>query len=188
MTEQQRTFTLAEVARRLEVPQHRLIHLCEKQVVVPDVQDAGGRGSSRIFSARNFLELAVALQLREMMLPVTATGAIVHVMRALEDRLHDELEGFSLVTSLTRADAPDLRVIISDGHVIFFSLAQGSKAPKLFGGVSIEELSSNGEAASKPIGIVDGQAVAKGFGGPEGSNFARSEISLTAIAKALPIA
>jgi hypothetical protein len=188
MAEQRQTFTLAEIARRLDVPQHRLIHLCEKQVVVPDIKDAGGRGSSRVFSARNFLELAVALRLRDTMLPVTATGAVVHVMRALEDRLRKDLPGFSLITSLTSASAPDLRVIISDGHRIFFSLGQGSKAPKLFGGVSIEELSSDGEAPSRPIGIMDGNKARTGFGGPEGSNFARSEISLTAIAKALPIA
>ena len=107
MAEQpQQTFTLAEIARWLEVPQHRLIHLCEKQVVVPDDQDAGGRGSSRVFSARNFLELAVALRLRDMMLPVAATGAIVHVMRRLEELLSDELPDFSLVTASPAALHP----------------------------------------------------------------------------------
>ena len=121
------------------------------------------------------------------MLPVSATGAIVRVMRAFEDRLRDELAEFSLATSLSDPDAPDLRVIISDGHRIFFSLGHGTRAPKLFGGVSIEELSNDGWAPSG-IGIVDGQATGTAFGGPEGSNFARSEISLTAIAKALPIA
>lgn len=179
------TFTLAEIARRLEVPQHRLIHLCEKQVVVPDVQDAGGRGSSRVFSARNFLELAVALRLRDMMLPVAATGAIVHVMRRLEDLLSDELPGFSLVTSLTGDAAPDLRAIISDGHWIFFSLGRDGATPKLFGGVSIDELSRDGDEST--IGIVDDRATRKGFGGPEGSTFARSEISLTAIAETLSL-
>lgn len=179
------TFTLAEVARRLEVPQHRLIHLCEKQVVVPDIQDAGGRGSSRVFSARNFLEIAVALRLRDMMLPVAATGAIVHVMRQMEDLLSDELPGFSLVTGLIGDAAPDLRVIISDGHRIFFSLGRAGTTPKLFGGISIDELSGHGDEST--IGIVDDRAACNGFGGPEGSTFARSEISLTAIAEALPL-
>lgn len=187
MPKQEPTFALAEVARRLEVPQHRLIHLCEKLVVVPEIQDAGGRGSSRIFSARNFLELAVALRLREMMLPVTATRAIVQVMRTVEERLRSDLSGFSLVTSLTGADAPDLRVIISDGHLIFFSLGEKGKAPRLFGGVSIEDLSNTAGALGDPITIVDSKAEAEGFGGPEGSRFSRSEVSLTAIAQALPL-
>jgi DNA-binding transcriptional MerR regulator len=56
-----RSFTLSEIARRLDVPQHKLIHLCEKGVVVPEIHDAAGRGSSRVFSANNFLELAVAV-------------------------------------------------------------------------------------------------------------------------------
>lgn len=188
MAEAKSTFTLAEIARRLDVPQHRLIHLCEKRVVVPDIQEAGGRGSSRIFSARNFFELAVALRLRAMMLPVTATGAVVHVMRRLEDRLRADLPEFSLVGSLTSGRAPDLRVIISDGHRIFFSLARTGDPPKLFGGVSIDALSGAGTAASAPVELVDGRSAGRGFGGPEGSTFARSEISLTAIAAALPLA
>jgi hypothetical protein len=187
MSENERTFTLAEVARRLEVPPHRLIHLCEKQVVVPDIQDAGGRGSSRVFSLRNLLERAVALRLRDMLLPVTATGAIVHVIRALEDRLQEELPGFSLVTSLAGTDAPDLRVIISDGHLIFFSLGQGSPSSKLFGGISIDDLANEQGPLAGSIGVVDVESAKPGFGGPEASRFSRSEISLTAIAEALPL-
>src|ERR1700759_1133774 len=110
----ERSFTLSEIARRLEVPQHRLIHLCEKGVVIPDVHGAAGRGSSRVFSSRNFLELAVALRLREMMLPVAAVGAIVHVLRAFEAQLQQDLSDFALADSLSEDRAPDLRVIISD--------------------------------------------------------------------------
>jgi hypothetical protein len=155
-------------------------------VVVPDVQDAGGRGSSRIFSARNFLELAVALRLRDMMLPVSAAGAIVHVMRAMEDRLGDEMPGFSLVAGLAREKAPDLRVIISDGHLIFFALGLAGKNPKLFGGVSIEDVSGNA-SAGRQLTPIEAQNAKGTFGGPEGSRFSRTEISLTAIAQSLPL-
>lgn len=183
----QQTFTLAEIARRLEVPQHRLIHLCEKRVVVPDVQDAGGRGSSRVFSARNFLELAIALRLRDMMLPVAATGAIIHVVEALEAKLGDEIPGFSLVDSLTGPNAPDLRVIISDGHLIFFSLGRENTLAKLFGGVSIEDVVGNAAFPAAHLKAIDPSAPETSFGGPEASSFARSEISLTAIARSLPL-
>src|SRR6516165_4954435 len=110
-----RSFTLSEIARRLDVPQHRLIHLCEKGVVVAEVHDASGRGSSRVFSATNFLELAIAIRLRDMMLPVALTGAVIHVLRAFEARLKDEIRGFSLAASLRTDSAPDLRMIVSDG-------------------------------------------------------------------------
>jgi len=187
MAEAAPTFTLAEIARRLDAPQHRLIHLCEKQVVVPDIQDAGGRGSSRILSARNFLELAVALRLRDIMLPVSAVGAILHVMRAMEDRLSDELPGFSLVTGLAAQKAPDLRVIISDGHRIFFALGPAGRNPKLFGGVSIEDVSGNAGVAGGQLRAVEAHNAKGAFGGPEGSQFSRTEISLTAIARSLPL-
>ncbi len=153
---------------------------------MPDIQDAGGRGSSRVFSARNFLELAIALRLRDMMLPVSATGAIVLVIGALEDKLGDELPGFSLVDSLTGRHAPDLRVIISDGHLIFFSLGLAGRRAKLFGGVSIEDVEGNAVARDVQLTAIDPAAAETSFGGPEGSSFARSEISLTAIAQSLP--
>jgi DNA-binding transcriptional MerR regulator len=187
MADEAHAYTLAEIARRLDVPQHRLIHLCEKQVVVPDIQDAGGRGSSRIFSARNLLELAVAVRLRDMMLPVSAAGAIVHVTRAMEDRLREDLPGFSLVIGLTGEKAPDLRVIVSDGHLIFFALGPAGKNPKLFGGVSIDDVSGNTAAAGQRLRAVKVQNAKAAFGGPEGSQFSRTEISLTAIAQSLPL-
>jgi DNA-binding transcriptional MerR regulator len=187
MTQADPTFTLAEIARRLQVPQHRLIHLCEKQVVTPDVKDAGGRGSSRVFSERNFLELTVALRLRDMMLPVAATGAIIHVIRALEDKLGDEIPGFSLVGSLPGATAPDLRVIISDGHLIFFTLGLADARARLFGGVSIEDIEGNAALQVGPLEAIEAPAPDAGFGGPEGSSFSRSEISLTAVARSLPL-
>ena len=59
---------------------HLLTHVILEFVEVPvggaDVHGAAGRGSSRVFSERNFLEMAVALRLRDMMLPVAAVGAV----------------------------------------------------------------------------------------------------------------
>jgi len=185
-----RSFTLSEIARRLGVPQHRLIHLCEKGVVVPDVHGAAGRGSSRVFSSRNFLELAVALHLRDMMLPVAAVGAVVHVLGAFEERLRKDLPHFALADSLREDRAPDLRVIIGDGQTIYFSLGAAGKQPRLFGGIPLDQL--EGEAPAW-----DGQIEAVGFRGdarngagglgPENSQYGRLELSVTAIAKALPI-
>ena len=183
---EEKTFSLSDVARRLGVPQHRLIHLCEKGVVVPDVHDATGRGSSRIFSSRNVLELAVALRLREMMLPVTATGAVVHVLRAFGEQVNKGLPHSSLTESLRDQRAPDLRVIISDGQTIYFSLGLPGQKPKLFGGVSLDEWSGNGKGFSGRIDTVR-PAASSALGGPEPSRFARLEISVTAIAKDLPI-
>ena len=93
-------WTLTETARLLEEPQHRLIYLCEKDVVEPDVQDAEGRGSSRRFSNRNLLEFAVALRLRDLELPATMIAAVVHALRVLENAAKRKLSGFHLPESL----------------------------------------------------------------------------------------
>jgi DNA-binding transcriptional MerR regulator len=184
------SFTLSEIAHRLDVPQHRLIHLCEKGVVVPDVHGAAGRGSSRVFSTRNYLELAVALRLRDMMLPVAAVGAIVHVLRALEDRLRDDLPDFALAESLRNAKSPELRIIVSDGQTIFFSLGVGTERPKLFGGIPVEAVIGNAPGSNIRIDAValPGDRNSGGVGlGPESSHFGRIELSVTAIARELPV-
>ena len=185
-----RSFRLSEIARRLEVPQHRLIHLCEKGVVVPDVQGAAGRGSSRVFSSRNFLELAVALRLRDMMLPVAAVGAVIRVIEAFERQLQKDLPHLALADSLRDDRAPDLRMIISDGETIFFSLGAAGEQPKLFGGIPLERLEGDAPAWDGRIDAVRSRGNARnGTGGlgPENSHYGRLELSITAIAQALPI-
>src|SRR5262245_8937765 len=92
--------TLPEIARLLGEKEHRLIYLCEKGVVVPDIEDARGRGSSRLFSKRNILEFAVALKLREALLPTAVAAAVVEVLRAVERKLRGEIAGFCLPESL----------------------------------------------------------------------------------------
>lgn len=188
-----RSYTLSELARRLDVPQHQLIHLCEKGVVVPEVQGAQGRGSSRVFSSRNVLEIAVALRLRAAMLPVAAVGVVIHVLGAFEAQLERTASGFSLPRSLREEGAPDLRVIISDGRTIYFSLGNVGKKPKLFGGIPIAQITGDRPrviepAAVKPArGSVNGDSASLAFGGPERSQFVRLELSVTEVAQALPL-
>jgi DNA-binding transcriptional MerR regulator len=184
------SFTLSEIARRLSVPQHRLIHLCEKGVVVPDVHGAAGRGSSRVFSERNFLELAVALRLRDMMLPVAAVGAVVHVLGAFEEQLRQDLPHFALAESLREDRAPDLRVIIGDGRTVYFSLGARGQETKLFGGIPLEQLEGSAPAWDGHVEAVRPRNNARNGAsalGPENSRFGRLELSVTAAARALPI-
>ena len=186
---EERTFSLSEIARMLEAPQHRLIHLCEKGVVVPEIHDAAGRGSSRVFSANNFLELAVALRLRDMMLPVSVVGAIVHVLRAFGQQLQAGRKGISLVESLRGKAWLELRVIVSDGQQLFFTLARPDRKPTLFGGIALASLVNGGSGQDAAV-QESGTHLAYGnhpFGGPEGSKFGRLELSVTAVARSLPL-
>lgn len=172
----ERAYTLTEVSRILSEPQHRLIHLCEKGVVDPDLHDAHGRGSSRLFSGRNVLEFAIALRLRAMNQPVVVAKAAIYVLRRFEGEVSKQRASFELPHGLRGKSAPDLRLIISDGATVFFQLGG-----KLFGGVPV-----GGSARTrrpKPTSASRNGA----FGGPEGSRYARLELSITRIAQDLPI-
>lgn len=190
-------WTLTEVAQILGEPQHRLIYLCEKGVVRPDLQDAEGRGSSRRFSARNLLEFAVALRLRDFELPAGLVATVVHVLRAFEGAVRRrQIAGFRLPESLRSARAPDLRVVIGDGHRLYFTLGDGSGSPKVYGGVDLRDLGGEAMAGRRlerklvPIEPLAGEIrepVGSAFGGPEGSRHARVEVSITGIAQDLPL-
>ena len=192
-------WTLSEAARFLAEPQHRLIYLCEKGVVVPEYRNAKGRGSSRRFSARNLLEFAVALKLREMTLPVDTVAAIIHVLRVFEAKVASEIRAFDMIRSLRDKNAPDLRIIISDGRLLYFSLGVGAGDRKLFGGLDFHRLATKKikpttirkeKIAANEFGkevIHKPASPASEFGGPEGSKHARIEISVTRIAKDLPL-
>ncbi|UCF67521.1 MAG: hypothetical protein JSV80_17435 [Acidobacteriota bacterium] len=177
-------WSLSEAARLLEQPQHRLIYLCEKGVIVPDLGDAEGRGSSRRFSTRNLLEFALALKLRELTIPVGTVAAIVHVLRGFEKTVAAHLDGFGLAEGLRKSGGPDLRIIISDGECLYFTLGLPNQRPKLFGGIDFRELTSRGKR--RRVSRRDLRAVEK-FGGPEGSRYARVEIDVTRLAKDLPV-
>lgn len=183
-------WTLSEVARLVEQPQHRLIHLCEKGVVRADFEEAKGRGSSRRFSRRNLLQFAVALKLRELMVPVAPIAAVVHVLDAFERVLGRNIPGFTLPDSLVAPGAPELRVIITDGRTLFFALHPRKGEAKLFGGIDLKALqtTAGGSDLSRKL-----RAVKPGRGSPDVlfrpesvGEKGRIEVSVTALAKDLP--
>jgi len=186
-------WTLTQAARLLGEPQHRLIYLCEKGVVVPDFQDAEGRGSSRRFSARNLLEFAIALRLRELEIGVAFVGAVVQVLRAFERRVGKELRDFRLPDSLREPSAPDLRVVIADGARLYFTLVAPGSPGRLYGGIDLQDVSSSHGSARVLDRDLTGtttslkRSTSKGFGGPEGSQFLRLELSVTELARALDL-
>ena len=177
----QNEWTLSEAARLLGEPQHRLIYLCEKGVLQPDLQDAEGRGSSRRFSERNLLEFGVALRLRELGIPASVIGAVLHVLRGFERAIGKEMSGFKLPGSLAIAGAPELKVIVGDDQRLYFSLESGKGKAKTYGGISIQDLMVSGDGSDqhkKPIRGVGKEA-------KPGRLLAKVEVNVTGIAKEL---
>ncbi len=185
------SYTLPEIARRLDVPQHRLIHLCEKGVGIPEVHEATGRGSSRIFSPLNYLELAVAMRLRDMFIPVATLRGIIHVHRMFGHEIAQLRPDQPLVEHLREKPSPELRIIISDGRLLYFTLRAGAGKPRLFGGIALESLSGG---SLRPGGFAEPPGLASAtsdtgdtFGEPEGSEFVRLELSVNAVARSLQL-
>jgi hypothetical protein len=184
-------WSLSEAARLLSQPQHRLIYLCEKGVVVPDLGDARGRGSSRRFSARNLLEFEVALRLRELTVPVGSIAAVIYALRAFEAVVRRDLPGFSLPEGLRSGWAPELRVMLTDKGRLYFSLGSGGDR-KLYGGLDFGQLVAarrrrrrsrfvKADSPSLALATVAG-------GRLESEVKARVEVSVTRIARDLDLA
>ena len=131
--------TLTEIARLLNQPQHRLIYLCEKSVVVPDGSDAKGRGSSRRFSERNLFEFAVALMLSKCHIPAELSKSIVSVIRSFESEVRRVMPNFVLPQSLTSPLAPELNIVLTDGSCLSFTLGITGKAMKTIGTVDLSK-------------------------------------------------
>jgi hypothetical protein len=184
-----REWTLTEAARLLREPQHRLIYLCEKGVVQPDLEDAKGRGSSRRFSAHNLLEFAMALRLRMLEIPALSIGAITYTLRAFEHKVQQQIPDFRLPYSLRGAGAPDLRVILEEGR-LYLTLGMGQNTPKVYGGVDLKKLGrgkNKKSAGDLHRGLVlrtpSGRKTGHGANGETG--VARVEMSITRIAQEL---
>ena len=88
------SLSLGQIQDYLDTPQHVLIHLCEKGVIIPDFADTDGRGRFRQFSRRNLLEFAIALHIRKFQIPVMATKAIINVLRKFEEKVRDKADNF----------------------------------------------------------------------------------------------
>ena len=123
MTEEkeEKTFTLGKIQEILDTPQHTLIHLCEKGVIVPDFSDAEGRGKSRRFSMRNLVEFAVVLHIRKFQIPVLTTRAIMIVLKKIEDRVQKDVPNFSIL-DMGRKDHPQLTAYVEAEANLIFSV------------------------------------------------------------------
>src|SRR5688572_16528752 len=113
--------SLKEVQLRLSVPQHVLIHLCEKGVIEPDFAETSGRGKRREFSERNVFEFAVALALRRFELPVATTAFVIRVLRSFMRAVSKAVPDFELPGSLGQGNLA-LAIFFYDGDSLVLSV------------------------------------------------------------------
>ena len=132
-------YTLTEVSKLLQVPQHRLIYLCEAKVIIPDKSDAKGRGSSRRFSERNLLEFWVALTLSEFHVPAYYSTKILTTLRSFAKEVGKLVPTFQFPSSLTDANLPQINLLITNGTRLFFVLNLPNARPIVLGGVDLNK-------------------------------------------------
>ena len=163
----------------------------QKRVVVPDLADARGRGSSRRFSSRNLLEFAVALHLRTVGLPAASIAAILYTLRAFEKRVASEIPGFEIVEALRAPNGIDVRAIVRDGNRLDILLRQPGQGAQLFGGAQLSGAKSTAGLRSasrvRPVFKAIVQPDSGGFEGPEGSRYVRLDINIAQIARDLKL-
>lgn len=135
---QEEPVTLKEVQLRLGVPQHVLIHLCEKGVVVPDFAETSGRGKRREFSRRNLFEFAVALTLRTFEVSVATTAFVVRLVRSFERAVAKAVPDFELLAFLTTSGA-HLELHLFDGGLLVFAARGGELRKPLLLAVNIAD-------------------------------------------------
>ena len=125
--------SLKEIQAHLNVPQHVLIHLCERDVIKPDVLDGHGRGKFRLFSRKNLFEFVVALELRRYGLSIELVEVIVALLGAFESSVKAQRKEFSLPDSLTKEKVP-FALYLFDGQHLVFSIGAKSylSVPNLF--------------------------------------------------------
>lgn len=140
--------TLKEVQLRLGVPQHVLIHLCEKGVLEPDFAETSGRGKRREFSRRNLFEFAVALALRKFELPVATTAFVVRVLRSFARDAGKVVPGFELPGVLLEKDI-ELALYLYEGDFLIFSVRGRDLRKPVLLGVNIGGLSQRAAARSQ---------------------------------------
>ena len=179
-------WTLTEIARLLNQPQHRLIYFCEKGVIIPEFSDAQGRGTSRRFSARNIFEFSIALTLSEFHFPATISANFLYAVRIFEIGVISRgIKDFSLPHSLRDTQSPELIAIITNGSVLSFSLGIPGKLKRVFGGVDI---SNNSELSNIRLEARDEENKSESpIDRANQSNVATFEINLTKIAQHLEL-
>jgi hypothetical protein len=115
---------------------------------------------------------------------------VIHVLREFGHQLQHPPGKRPLLEQLREPASPELRLILSDGRRLFFSLGQPGAPTRLFGGVALDQLASSDgsdaaaiKTSAKPH---ESQSWAS-FGEPEGSEFARLELSVNAVARSLEL-
>ena len=175
-----RQWTTTQAARLLKQPLHRVIYLFQDKVVGPPVREPQGRGSSRLLSDRNLLEVGIATTTGGLGVATDTTRKLLDALRAWEQGM--ATEGFALPRSIEEDGGPTVRLILDENGAAHVAIGWGAETTTVKG--PIETAADARDAANAPARAAR-PGTPGGFGWPEGSRTCRLEINVTAIAQRL---
>ena len=176
-------WTLTQIAKLLGQPQHKLIYLCEKGVILPDRGDARGRGSSRRFSARNLFEFMIAITLSDFHIPTLLTTRILRVLRSFEKHLVQSYPMLKLPYSLRIPNSPELKAILIEGSYLYFAIRKENESAILIGGLDLLNKNNTSMSLDSAIPLL----VQRVERLPDSSDIAKFELNLSQLAKEVPL-
>ena len=130
-------FSNKDVQRLSQLSHRQIIYLAEKGIVVPELEDASGRGTTRWYSRRDMAKFMFAKALRDAGMDFPALGVITTVLSAF----YDELD------TLLHKPSPSVPTVLHyiDGRLGFLSTTDGKRRTKVF------EVTANGRVQLSAI-------------------------------------
>lgn len=119
------SYSLKEIQLRFGIPQHVLIHLCEKGVIKPEIADPQGRGKVREFSSKNVFEFALALELRKYEIPLARIKAILEILNSFERSITKSFPTFQIPHSFQQ-QSPSTTLYLFNGSIAVFEFGKKS--------------------------------------------------------------
>jgi len=117
-------FSNKDVQRITGLSHRQIIYLAEKGIVVPELEDASGRGTTRWYSRRDMAKFLFARALRDAGLDFPALGVITTVLSGFYDELDKLLQA-------SWTSAPTVLNFI-DGRFGFLASTDGKRKSKVF--------------------------------------------------------
>ena len=124
----QQQWTTTQAARLLKQPTHRIIYLFDNHVVERPEHEPRGRGSSRLLSSRNLLELAVATTMWRLNVPTGTSRKLLDALRGWEQRM--TAEDFALPRSVEEDGGPTVRLILDQNGAVYVAIGRGAEATR----------------------------------------------------------
>jgi hypothetical protein len=117
-------FSNKELTQLTGMSNRQIIYLAERKIVAPEIKEASGRGTTRLYSKRDAMKLLVAQALRKSGMDFPSLGIVASVVGSF----CAELEG---LLGEEMADSPSILHLV-DGRIGFLSFKSGKSTSKVF--------------------------------------------------------